>query len=219
MSFAWSYSQLTGFETCPRRFYILNVAKLVREPQSEELKWGNRVHKGLEERIARNVPLSVDLQAYEPLAAKIMSKQGTKYAERKLAISSAYKPTEWMAPNVWARAIMDVSVVNGDKMFVGDWKTGNPKPDSAQLKMSAAMAFHHHPDVQTVTTAFVWIKTNEVTAETFTRENIPEIWQEFAPRVERLKIAKAENKFPPRPSGLCRKWCPVGEKHCEFWGK
>jgi hypothetical protein len=50
----------------------------------------------------------------------------------------------------------------------------------------------------------------------FQREDVPKIWQEFAPRVQRLELAHQENRWPKKPSGLCRKHCPV--RDCEFHG-
>jgi hypothetical protein len=84
--------------------------------------------------------------------------------------------------------------------------------------MSGAMMFHIYPFVQQVTTAFVWLKENDITKETLTRDDIPVVWNELLPRVERLEIASNENKFPPKPSGICRKWCPVGKHNCEHHG-
>jgi hypothetical protein len=47
---------------------------------------------------------------------------------------------------------------------------------------------------------------------------VPKLWQEFAPRVQRLEEAHQQNKFPKKPSGLCNKWCPVPHKLCEYRG-
>ena len=87
------------------------------------------------------------------------------------------------------------------------------------MRLTAAMTFAHKPYVKEIVNAFVWLKTGGITAERFTREDVPAIWQEFMPRVQRMEIALAENKFPARPSGLCREWCPVGKKLCEHCGK
>ena len=53
-----------------------------------------------------------------------------------------------------------------------------------------------------------------------TREEVDRWWeQELLPRVNDLERAWKENDFPPRPGGLCRKYCPVGPDLCEFSGK
>lgn len=214
---AWSYSALTSFETCPRRHYLTKVSKEVVEPQSEEIKWGNAVHKALENRIKHRTPLPESMKDFASLADSVLNTGGVVEAEQKLALDRNFKPVSWFDKSVWVRGITDVTIVKGDRVFIGDWKTGNPKPESGQLRLTAAMTFHHKPFVKKIINAFVWIKTKTLTTEVFTPDDVPTIWQEFAPRIQRLEIASNENKWPPKPSGLCRKWCPC--TGCEFHGK
>lgn len=218
---AWSYSSLTAFETCPKRYYLTKVSKQVKEPQTEATLWGNQVHKALEYRLVKRQPLPENMSMFEPIAAKVATKaQGAKLeAEQKMALTKSFTPTSWFAKDVWVRGITDFTITKGDKVFIGDWKTGKPTPESAQLKLTAAMTMHQKPYINTVINAFVWLKTGEITHEVFTREDIPTIWQEFTPRVQRLEEAMDGNKWPARPSGLCRKWCPVGKSLCEHCGE
>lgn len=217
---AWSYSALNAFETCPRRYYLTKIEKSVHEPQTEATLWGNRVHKALELRITTNKPLPVGMEAYEGVATTVVdrAKGGKLEAESKMALTAKFMPTTWFAKDVWVRGITDFTITKGSKVFIGDWKTGKPTPESAQLKLTAAITMHQKPYIQEVVNAFVWLKTGGVTHEKFTRDDLPSIWQEFMPRIERLNIAVAESKFPARPSGLCRAWCPVGKAKCEHWG-
>ena len=217
---AWSYSSLTAFETCPKRYYLTKISKQAYEPQSEAMKWGNDVHKALEHRLVKNAPLPETMQQFEAIAATVANKaKGKKLeAESKMALTASFKGTTWFAKDVWVRGITDFTIGTKDKVFIGDWKTGKPTPESAQLKLTAAMTMHMKPYVNEVINAFVWLKTGTVTAEKFTRDDIPAIWQEFMPRVARLEHAIEEEKFPARPSGLCRAWCPVGKALCDHCG-
>lgn len=217
---AWSYSSLDAFETCAWRYYLTKVSKTVKEPQTEATLWGNQVHKALENRITLNVKLPESMAQWEPIAANVVaqSKGGLLQAEQKMALTRDYQPTTWFGGNVYVRGITDFTIEKGNKVFIGDWKTGKPTPASAQLKLTAAMTFAHKPHINQVINSFVWLKTGGATTQVFTRDHVPEIWQEFEPRVRRLEHAIAENKFPKKPSGLCKKWCPVGKNNCEFWG-
>ena len=76
-----------------------------------------------------------------------------------------------------------------------------------------------YPWVDKVVTGFIWLKTSEFDKEVFTREQLPEIWSEFMPRLARVAIAYDQDKWTPKPSGLCKKWCPVGRQLCEFCGE
>ena len=51
-AFAWSYSRLKNFESCPKRHYHVDVVKDVREEESEQLKWGNALHDAFAKRQA-----------------------------------------------------------------------------------------------------------------------------------------------------------------------
>ena len=64
---------------------------------------------------------------------------------------------------------------------------------------------------------FLWLKDKAVDKEHFKRSDIGAIWSRFLPRVERLEKAVKDGDFPPKPSGLCKKWCPVTT--CEFHGE
>ena len=218
---AWSYSVLTAFETCPWRYYLTKIAKKIQEPQTEATLWGNAVHKAMELRITKGTPLPAEMSMYEPIAANVKARAagGKLEAEQKMALNANFAPVTWFAKDVWVRGITDFTITKKDKAFIGDWKTGKKDPASAQLKLTAAMTFAAKPYVNTIINAFIWLKGNETpTVETFNRGDTADIWQEFAPRVQRLEIAHEENKFPKRPSGLCAKWCPVGKTNCEHCG-
>lgn len=215
----WSYSALTAFETCPRRFELTRVTKQVFEPQTEATLWGNKVHKALEKYAKGTEALPPDMERYGRYVDKILSYEGKRVVEERVALNKDLRPTKWMAKDVWVRGIIDIGVVGSDRAYLLDWKTGKHKPDSDQLKLFAALAFAMYPWVDNVTTGFIWLKEGKFDKEVFTREQLPEIWAEFLPRLSRVARAYVEDKWTPKPSGLCRNWCPVGKSLCEFCGE
>lgn len=215
---AWSHSALNSFETCPRRHNLIKVAKKVKEGQSEAMLWGNQVHKHLELRVTDKKPLPDHLAPYDGLIKKFECKPGQLFAEKSMALTVDFKPTTWFAKDVWCRAKIDLHLDEGERVIAIDWKTGKPKPDSDQLKLTAAFIFHHKPYVTKVKTSFIWLGHNRVDNETFTRDQLPEIWNGFLPRIDRWNNAFAQNHWPAKPSGLCRKHCPVPKSMCEFSG-
>ena len=216
---AWSYSSLNAFETCPRRYQLTRVTKEVVERQHEASIYGNRVHKHLENYANKKRGLPPELQKYAKYVDKIFSYEGKHIVEQRMAIDKNFKPTKWMAKNVWCRGIIDIGVVNSDTAYLLDWKTGKHKPDSDQLKLFAALAFAHYPYITKIVCGFIWLKDLKFDKEIYTKEDIKGIWEEFMPRVQRIEIAFAEDKWQAKPSGLCRNWCPVGKKLCEFCGE
>jgi hypothetical protein len=215
---AWSYSALTAFETCPRRFELTRVTRKVKEPQTEATVWGNKVHKALEDFARSGKPLTPDMEKYAKYVNKILSYEGKKVVEERVALDRNFRQTTWMAKDVWVRGIIDIGVVGSEKAYLLDWKTGKRRPDSNQLKLFAALAFAMYPWIDKVVTGFIWLKSGEFDKEVFTRDQLPEIWNEFMPRLARVAIAYDQDKWTPKPSGLCKNWCPVGRQNCEFCG-
>ena len=215
----WSFSGLTSFETCGKRYFHIKVARDVVDPPNEATAWGSTVHKHLEDRVRHGTPLPAVLQEYERLVEPIINAGGTLIVEQQLAVDSGLRPVAWDSQDAWCRGIVDVGVLTGKRAVLLDWKTGKRKPESDQLKLFAGLAFAHYPDIEAVTTGFVWLKEGVVDREKFTRKDASTIWQQFVPRVQRLERAYADLRFVPRPSGLCRRWCPVPQSLCEFSGR
>lgn len=216
---AWSYSSLTAFENCPRRFFLTRVAKTVVEPQTEATLHGNAVHKALEISVRDKTPLPAKYSTYTPLVDAVLSAVGAKHTELKFGLTRNLTPTGFFAGDVWCRGVLDLQVVNPGVVTVLDWKTGKPKPDADQLMLFAGAAFAHHPHAETVKTGYAWLAHNKLDTEVFARSDVPRIWGEFTPRVQRMEEAAKRNEYPPRPSGLCKAWCPVPKAKCEFSGK
>ena len=125
----WSYSALNAFETCPRRYQLTRVTKESSEKQTEATLWGNRVHKSLEQFAKGEKALPKELKKYERYVTKILSYEGKRIIETRMAINNNFRPTKWMAKDVWCRGIIDIGVVGSDTAYLLDWKTGKRKPD------------------------------------------------------------------------------------------
>lgn len=159
------------------------------------------------------------MEQYGRYVTKLQSREGKRVVEQKVALDKNLHQTTWMAKNVWVRGVIDIGVVGSERAYFLDWKTGKYKPDSDQLKLFAALGFAMYPWVDSIVTGFVWLKDEKFSKQVFTREQSMEIWGEFYPRLSRMARAYSEDKWVPKPSGLCRNWCPVGQKLCEFCGK
>jgi predicted RecB family nuclease len=209
---AWTYSALEKFETCPRQYYHVRVARDVVEPPTEHTIWGEKVHAALEARVLTQTPLPESMQQWEPIAAQLAGMPGEKLTEHKLAVDEAFQPAEWNS--CWSRGIADLIVKQDGKALVVDHKTGKRKP-TEQLALYAGFVFAHFPDVDEIQTGFIWLKEKKIDKQTYRRVDVPSIWQQFLPRVRKLRTAEAQDTWQAKPSGLCKGWCPV--KHCEFY--
>jgi hypothetical protein len=216
---AWSHSALNKFETCPRQYYLLRVSKQAKDVKGEAALWGDTVHKHLEARAKDGAPLPSYLDYLDPIVGRILATPGEKIIEHKITITQGYTATSWFAKDAWCRSIVDLGVVGETSATLLDWKTGKRKPDSDQMALFAGMALAAYPYIEVVHTGFVWTKDRKVDRDRFTRSDAPAIWREFLPRVARLEHAFATNAWPANPSGLCRKYCPVGKALCSYCGE
>jgi hypothetical protein len=219
--FAWSYSQLKNFETCPKRYYHYNVAKDVTEPETEALRGGYALHTAFDHRISKGTSLPLGMGQYENMLAKFVAAPGRTYSEQKLAITSDFKPVAFFGKGVWCRTVIDACKVRdetqGRVAVVLDWKTGKPSPDPTQLQLMSAVMFAQDPKLVRVKAALLFINHNHTEPAEYVRGDVTEIWGELLPRVRKVVDARQSQEYPPRPSGLCKRYCAVVS--CPYHGK
>jgi hypothetical protein len=216
--FSWSYSQLKGYADCAKRYYHTSVARDVVEEESEQLAYGNLVHKLLADAIGKGTPLpAAHAKDLQPWVDKFRGGAATILVEQKYAITEDFQPTDWRSRDAWYRGIGDVVKIAGPVALVADHKTGKILENSEQLALMAQCVFAHYPEVRKVRSEFIWLAHNATTREDFTREDMPGLWAGLLPRVKALRNARENNIFPPRPGGLCKRYCSV--KQCPHWGE
>jgi hypothetical protein len=212
---AFSYSRLNQFEECPKKMHAVQIAKSVRENESDAMKYGKEVHKALEMRIRSGRKLPSHLAPLAPMMEKLANSPGDKYAELQLAINPSYEPCDWFAKETFCRAVVDLAVVAGKKGVLFDYKTGKISDDFTQMRLTGAVFFQHFPEVEELKLVYLWIKEQKPTIELMHRDEIPAIWTALLPRINRYQTAFAKEEFPARAGRHC-KWCPV--KLCPYWG-
>lgn len=217
---AFSYSRLNAFEECPKKMHAIQIAKIVKEQESEAMLYGSAVHKALEMRIKSGKKLPEHLASLEPMMAKFAAHPGVKYTEYQLAIDANYSPCEWFdprppaRPRVYCRAIVDLGIIAGQKGVLFDYKTGKISDDFTQMRLTGAVFFQHHPEVDELKLVYIWLKSGKVTSEVMHRSEIPAVWTALLPRINRYQQAFQKEEFPPRQGRHC-KWCP--HKACPYW--
>lgn len=211
-AWAWSYSKLKNHATCPKRYYLIDVMKKYKEPEGDALLWGNRVHKAFQLRIEKGTPFPDDMpESYERMAQRLLKVPGKVMVEQQLAIRQDLSACEWFANDTWFRSIADFLAINGPVALAIDYKTGKIVEDSEQLALMAETIFSHYPEVEAVRTEFWWLADEAATMEVFYRKDRKKTWERVMPRVNELKQAHDETNFPPKQSGLCRRYCVVSE--------
>ena len=215
---AWSYSRLKTFEACPRKFFLLNISKEVKDTGSAAMDAGQRDHKALQAAVETGAPLPPHLASCEPVVAQL---RGAKDAGRQVlteqqwAFTRDFQPTGWFDKSVWVRVILDIAVIGTKTAWVGDYKTGKRDPDWDQLELFAASTFLTYPSVQTVHAQFLWTAHDTQDSEVFQRSQAPDIWGKFIPRVEKINEAEKTRIWEKRPARQCD-WCPAkAQRKCD----
>jgi hypothetical protein len=216
--FQWSYSRYKAYDSCPRKHYECDLAKNFVD-QSDQMRWGDEVHKALEAATLGDAPLPDSMRDYQYLVDEIRSGEGSLYIEQKFALTRDFRPVEFFHPDVWFRGICDVLRIgaSGHVALARDYKTGKIQHDSRQLMLMATCIFMHHPKVKRIRTEFIWLKEKCVTTETFQRGSIFNEWPPLMPLVKQMERAHKTQDYPPKPCGLCARYCPVVS--CAYHGK
>jgi hypothetical protein len=215
--FAWSYSHIKNFETCPHRYEQLDLLKKFQEDESQELKDGFYIHDCLAKRIAHNKPLPPHVP-YEKWAQYVLSMGGNIMVEQKLAMTKHFKPCAYFdkIKKVWLRSVADVLRISGKDCHIIDWKTGKVKPDKDQLMLACTVVMAHHPQIFNIRAEFVWLAFDTQTVMDCTVDDVVKYWGDtMFEKVAKLQDARRDNHFPKKKSGLCRAWCAVTScEHC-----
>ena len=215
----WSYSSIKTFDQCPKKYYHTRVAKDVVEPQGEAMIYGNKMHKAAELYIKNDTPLPGEFAYLQKTLDALNKIPGDKHCEVKLAVSydgKDYAPTTFFAKDVWWRGVADLLIVDGDKAFSVDYKTGkNAKyADTEQLDLVAAGVFTKFPEVKHIKSALAFVVSNDFIKKEHQATLRKSYFATAEPKLERLVVAQETDVWNANPSGLCG-WCPV--KKCEHY--
>lgn len=216
MQLAHSYSAIKLFENCPYRYYHQRIAKTVVDQGGEASAHGERIHKALEDRIKEGTTLPSELDNLEPTVQVLeqYGKSGSITAEQELTLNAKLEPTGWWSKDAWMRSKLDVLIMTGEKAMVVDWKTGKRRPDFAQLELFALQVFLQFPEINWVSSTFVWTKDLNTDREVYTRDKKGELLTKLLEKTKRIEAALEKDKWPAKPSGLC-KFCPCKD-FCEY---
>lgn len=219
---AWSYSSLKLFETCPRKYQAEKVTKEVPFEQGEAALYGEQCHKAAEEYIRDGKPIDPRFSFIQPYLDKLNAIAGAKHCEMKLGVKrqdGRLVACDFFDPEVWFRGIADLVILDGDRAWVIDYKTGKSAryADVRQLALMSAALFLKYPDLKKIKTSLLFVVSKEFVKEDFHKEFGLSVFSELNGLLEARSTAYESDVWNPRPNPLCRKWCAV--KSCPHYGQ
>ena len=210
----WSYSGLKDYVNCPRQYYEVKVAKNFTKRPTQQMLYGTAVHKALEDYVGDGKPLEKNYERYQPMLDALLTIEGERLPEYRMAINTELEPCTWGAEDYWVRGIVDLLVLGGDTAYIVDYKTGSAKyPDVNQLKLMSLMTYAHFPNIEHIKAGLLFVAHNTFINEVYHRDQSEDLWKDFLPDLERLKLSYDNDKWPENPTPLCG-WCPVTT--CQF---
>lgn len=206
----WSYSSLSLFQQCPRKYYHLRVLKDIKEPESEQMRYGLDLHKAAELYIGEGVPLEPGFAFMQPVLDKLKAMEGEKLCEYRMGLTRSLEPCEFFGSDVWWRGVADLAIIRSKKAKVLDYKTGKDKyADTKQLELLALATFKHFPDVEEVDGGLLFVIHNNLIKEKYTRADEAALWRKWLPEAQKLEDSYEKGVWNAKPNFTCRGWCPV----------
>jgi hypothetical protein len=215
MNRTWSYSSISLFQQCPRKYHRLRVVKDIVEPPQDHLIYGSAVHKAAEEYLRDGTPIPEKFSYIEPKIAPFKKMPGILLCEHEMGVTRNLDPCGFRDKNVWFRGIADLLIINGDKARVADWKTSKSSryADRKQLELLSLLVFKHFPEVRSVSAGLVFLVADDLVTAKYSREEEGKSWQVWLGEAHLLDEAFNHDVWNPRPNFTCRGWCPVSD--CE----
>lgn len=209
-------SLLNTFLTCPRQYEAKYITKEVVFQQNDAARYGDMVHKSVEDTLKSGAALVPDAEFMSPLVnwcRMVAAQPGvTMEVECKLCITRNLVPTTWKAkpPNrPWLRGIADVFFKDDTNRMniIVDWKTGKPKHDKTQANILSLCASKVTGYTKTLC-LWVHVKHGELLQDSFDLIDLAPVQATLAD-VTRYEKACEAGAFPAIRNGLCGSWCDV----------
>ena len=212
MATKWSYTGLHAYEGCPRKYHEVNVLKAYPREETDQTRYGTKLHEQAELFIKDDRPLDSDFKFLQPVMDKLNAMTGRKFPELEMALTTDLVPCGFKAEEYWVRGIADLVIVDDDNMTarVFDYKSGGNKyPDTDQLTLMSLMVFKHFPHIKQVTSGLLFVLKNTVSKHRVERSQEDALWWRYRERVARIDAAHENGVWNPQQSGLCKRYCPV----------
>ena len=210
---AWSYSKIRAFDTCPLQFYHVTVLNEFPFKDTEATLYGKAFHTACEEFIRDGKPLPPQFSFMQDTLDKLAALPGEKHCELKMGLTADLEPCGFFDKNVWFRGIADLIIVDGETARYVDYKTGKSSKyaEKGQLQLMALAIFKHFPQVKKVKGALLFTIANDLVKQDYSVADEGALWSPWLQKYAALEKAYETGVWNPRPSGLCRKHCPVVE--------
>ena len=211
----WSFSKAKAFGQCPKQFYHEKILKEYPVEETEAMRYGTELHKACEDYIGSDVPIPEKFGFIQGMLDDLKSRRGVKLCEQKLGLTADLEPCDFFDKRVWFRGIADLVIIDvlADTAYVIDYKTGKSAryADKGQLELMALTIFKHFPEIKRVKAGLLFVVANSLVKAEYRIDSEPNLWEKWLGIYGKMQKAFESDVWNPRPSGLCKRHCPVLE--------
>ena len=211
----WSFSKAKAFEQCPKQFYHEKILKQYPVEETDAMRYGTEFHKACEDYIKSEAPLPKKFDFIQQTLDALNEKRGVKMCEQKLGLTADLEPCGFFDKRVWFRGIADLVIIDvlTGVAWVIDYKTGKSLKyaDKGQLELMALIVFKHYPQITRVKAGLLFVVAKGLVKEDYEIDLEPNLWEKWLGIYGRMEKAFESDVWNPRPSGLCKRHCPVLE--------
>ena len=132
-----------------------------------------------------------------------------------MGLTADLEPCDFFSKKVWFRGIADLIIVDvlAQVAWVIDYKTGKSSKyaDKGQLELMALTVFAHYPEIKTVKAGLLFVVANSLVKAEYEVDQTASLWEKWLGIYGKMEKAFETDVWNPRPSGLCKRHCPVTE--------
>ena len=207
--YTWSYSSLALYKQCPKKYFHLRVAKDFKEPETEALSYGTKVHEAAEFYIRDGKPIPPEFSYMQGLLDRLNNLPGEKLCEYKMGLSRDLSPVGFFDKDVWWRGIADLVVLDNDRAFLVDYKTGKSAryADTKQLEILSLALFKHFPQIKKVKAGLLFVVAQDFVKVDY--ENQPQAWVRWLEDTGQMEASYEADVWNAKPNFTCRNYCAV----------
>lgn len=204
----WTYTMLKTYrDVCAHQTYRKYILKDVPYTPTPEMARGNAVHDALELRVGAGKPLPTDMHDYERFARAFDGKNPK--CEPKLAVTRDGKSTSYFDRDVWGRGRADVCLVQDDRAYFCDWKTGKVREDPFELEVQAVLLKAKYPNLRVIKGQYAWLKEMTL-GPVHDLSHTAQTWGTIQHLVKLIEADRAKGEFDKEPGPLCG-WCEISD--------
>lgn len=209
----WSFSRVKSFDTCPKQFYHTTVLKQFPYEETEAMRYGTEFHKAAEDFIRDGVPVPAHFNFALPALEALARKPGEKLCEYKFGLTETLEPCGFFDKKVWFRGIVDLIIMDGEMAYIVDYKTGKSAryAEKGQLELMALAMFRHFPQIKHIRAGLLFVIANDFVKDTYRKTGQKDLWRKWIAEYNKMETAFETGVWNPKPSGLCKRHCPVLE--------